>query len=288
MYTVNNKAPEVGMLDYELKDGDKIALFFTDDFNELWKNAWSSGGSHSVTVKTDDDGKTVPDDGEKTEDEKDGDKSEVNTDKEEENKPSDEEKDEEKNHDDEKPTEKLPFEDVSDDAWYYGYISEIHAKGYVSGKSETRFDPDGSIKRCEIVKILALFAEVDTEKYKDVETFSDVLSDSWYHGFVEWASSAGIVNGVGDGAFAPEKCVTREDAAVIIYRFAKLTSDAKDNMTFGDAESISEYAADAVRAVCASGIMSGFPDGTFAPKAELSRAQFCKIIFEMMKFTEGK
>lgn len=290
MYTVNNKAPDVGMLDYELKDGDKVALFFTDDFNELWKNAWSSG-SHSVTVKTDDDGKTVPDDDEKAEDDKDKDKSDgnaENTDEDEENKPSDEKKEDEKKPDDEKAEEKLPFEDVSGDAWYYGYIAEIHAKGYVSGKSETRFDPDGSIKRCEIVKILALFAGVDTEKYKGDGTFSDVPSDSWYHEFVEWASSEGIVNGVGDRAFAPEKSVTREDAAVIIYRFTKLSTDAEDNVTFADAESISEYAADAVRAVCASGIMGGFPDGTFAPKANLSRAQFCKIISEMMKLAEDK
>ena len=135
-----------------------------------------------------------------------------------------------------------------------------------------------------MIKILALRAGAELDKYADNETFTDVAKDSWYHGFVEWGSDEKLINGIGEGLFAPEKTITREDAAVIICRYAKLEA-GESKLEFTDAESISAYALDAVKAVTASGIMSGFPDGSFGPKAELSRAQFCKILSEVLKTT---
>lgn len=117
---------------------------------------------------------------------------------------------------------KLPFEDVAEDKWYTPYVKEMYEKQYISGKSETNFDPDGSIKRCEMIKILALCSGAEIDKYSDKETFTDVAKDSWYHGFVEWGSAEKLINGIGEGLFAPEKTITREDAAVIICRYAKL------------------------------------------------------------------
>lgn len=290
MYTVNNVIIEAGVLDCELKNGDKVALFYTDDYNEIWKNAWSSGGSHSSTVvKTDEDGKTVSDD--KNDDKKVDDKKD---DTEDQDKKDDDTKEDDNTKDDDKKDDamggetktevKLPFEDVAEDKWYTPYVKEMYEKQYISGKSETSFDPDGSIKRCEMIKILALCSGAEIDKYSDKETFTDVAKDSWYHGFVEWGSDEKLINGIGEGLFAPEKTITREDAAVIICRFAKLGAGEKE-AAFTDAENISAYALDSVKAVTANGIMSGFPDGSFGPKAELSRAQFCKILSEVLKTT---
>ena len=115
-----------------------------------------------------------------------------------------------------------PFEDVSSDSWYAGYISTALSIGLIS--KDTKFRPDDLITREEMSKILsvanALMAGEDmvvpdsfTVSYKDTDEIS-----IWAEGFVKYASYAGLMNGTDEGNFAPRANATRAQVATVIDR----------------------------------------------------------------------
>ncbi|ANU52908.1 hypothetical protein ADH66_06925 [Acutalibacter muris] len=96
------------------------------------------------------------------------------------------------------------------------------------------------------VTVLGNKAKIDPAQYTE-SSFSDVKVGKWYAPYVEWASGNGIVNGIGGGKFAPERNVTREQMAVILYNYAKftecdLTVQAGLLEQFPDGDRVSKYA----------------------------------------------
>ncbi|QQR29710.1 S-layer homology domain-containing protein [Acutalibacter muris] len=94
--------------------------------------------------------------------------------------------------------------------------------------------------------VLGNKAKIDPAQYTE-SSFSDVKVGKWYAPYVEWASGNGIVNGIGGGKFAPERNVTREQMAVILYNYAKftecdLTVQAGLLEQFPDGDRVSKYA----------------------------------------------
>jgi hypothetical protein len=113
-------------------------------------------------------------------------------------------------------------------------------------------------------------------------SFTDVARGSWYAGAVDWAYETEVVKGVSEDRFAPNTPITREQAAVILYRYAPLlgraTSEAADLADFYDAESVSGYARVAMSWAKGCGIISGFTDNTLRPAGSANRAQIAKMI----------
>jgi len=112
-------------------------------------------------------------------------------------------------------------------------------------------------------------------------SFSDVESGAWYASYVLWASENGIVNGIGDGRFGIGDAITREQMAVMTVKMLEYLGKSYENgsVSFADEASVSDYAKEAVGKMVKAGILSGMPDGTFAPKANLTRAQAAKVIY---------
>lgn len=98
-------------------------------------------------------------------------------------------------------------------------IEALAARGIISGKTDTSFDPDATMTRGEFAAIVVRGLGL-SEKAGSV--FADVPAQSWYAGYVGSAYSYGIVSGVSAGAFNPEGTITREEAAVMVARAAKL------------------------------------------------------------------
>ena len=117
--------------------------------------------------------------------------------------------------------------------------------------------------------------------------FSDVESGSWYEKYVAVAVSMEIVNGIADGIFGTGTYITRQDAAVMLYRTLKITeTELKKVHTLvdiADFDEISDYAREAVDSLTRDGIVSGFEDGSFRPGENLTRAEAAKIIYECIK-----
>lgn len=111
----------------------------------------------------------------------------------------------------------LPFEDVPADAWYRTALEWAYDRGIVIGVSDTAFEPDKPVKRCEIVAMIHRL--MASPAAQPGPLFVDVQDDAWYYGAVSWAAGEGIAQGVGGHRFEPEGDLLRRDAVCLIYRW---------------------------------------------------------------------
>lgn len=182
------------------------------------------------------------------------------------------------------------FRDVQASDWYYNDVAYMVKKSIMNGMEVDFFGADESITRGQFVAVIGRYmGVVDASSSVPVDTgFSDVNSNSYYAAHIAWAAENNIVNGVGDGKFAPDAKITREDMSVLCDRFAKfadisLTDGASEAM-FADDALISDYAKSAVYNMKASGIINGMPDGNFRPRDNATRAQAAKILHLLLEY----
>ncbi|MBR6646035.1 MAG: S-layer homology domain-containing protein [Clostridia bacterium] len=174
------------------------------------------------------------------------------------------------------------FADVSKDAWYNTAVKYVHEKGLFSG-TDKGFEPDSPMTRAMLVTVLY---RLDNAKNESAElTFADVPKDAWYFESVIWAAQNGIVQGMTENAFMPDGNITREQLAVILYRYAVsqgIKTEIK-NISFADTDDISDYAKDAVSFAVNSGIINGKGNNMLCPTDKASRAEVATM---MMRFAE--
>ena len=118
--------------------------------------------------------------------------------------------------------------------------------------------------------------------------FYDVAPDTWYTPYVNWAADNGIVTGVGEGNFAPDRPITREQMAVILHRYlAWLGWEFPDGdaALYADDSYISPWAREAVYALRAAGLMGGKEGNRFDPAAGATRAQAAQVIWRCMELS---
>ena len=111
--------------------------------------------------------------------------------------------------------------------------------------------------------------------------FKDVESNAWYADYVAVAASNGLITGDENGNFNPNKPITRQDAAVMMYR-AVAPSEKAEKAFFEDYDKISDYSKEAVNYMYEKGIINGIGDGMFAPENNVTRAQIAKMLYLML------
>lgn len=192
----------------------------------------------------------------------------------------DDTKDNDKKDDDTKNDNKkeVSFTDIAGH-WAEENIIELAELGVVEGYSDNTYRPNNGTTRAEFAKIM-----VTTLGLELVEngTVYDDTADHWAKDYIATATEYGLVNGVGENRFAPDKVVTREQMAAIIYRISGNTEEVEP-FGFADRDQISEYAKTAVDYVANNGIMVGFDDNTFRPANETNRAQVATVILRLIK-----
>ncbi len=176
-----------------------------------------------------------------------------------------------------------PFSDVPADAWYAEAVDYAVANGLMNGVGQNRFEPNANMTRAMLVTVLWRYAGSVEEGTVD---FTDVERYQWYGMAVAWAAHNGIVGGVGNNKFDPNGNITREQLAVILYRYADNngfdTSATADLRDFPDGNRVSSYAIDAIRWAVAEGLLNG-SDGKLMPQGNATRAQVATIL---MRFIE--
>ncbi|MFR7349283.1 S-layer homology domain-containing protein [Peptoniphilus sp.] len=175
------------------------------------------------------------------------------------------------------------FKDISGH-WAKQAIDYVVGKGYFFGVSSAEFGPNKSITRGQFVTVLGRMLNVNTSIY-GTQNFNDVKSSMYYSSYIAWANKMGIVSGVGQGRFAPEKELTREEMAVIMSKFLKVSNknlNAKGNSNgFMDDGKIESWAKEAVKEMARLGVVNGIGDGNFAPKSPFTRAQVAQVLFNI-------
>ena len=166
------------------------------------------------------------------------------------------------------------YADIDAGSWYADAVEYVRDNGLMSGTTATTFEPGGTTTRAMLAQIL--YREAGSPAVSGNDTFTDTQEGAWYADAVLWASQAGVISGYGDGRFGPNDPVSREQIAVILWRYAG--SPAAQGEDFADEASISTWAADAVDWARSAGLMTGQEGNRFAPQASATRAETAVIL----------
>ena len=178
-----------------------------------------------------------------------------------------------------------PFADVSDEDPYYEAVLFCYENGIINGVSETAFAPDDTLTRAMFVTMLGRVAEnmgLKTSGYK--APFNDVTPGGWYDTYVGWAAAKGFVNGMSPTRFAPGEFVTREQAAVIVIRFAEklgLKLDANAGADFSDWAVVSGWALSPMQKAAGAGLAVGASEGQLLPQRPATRAETVSMLYTL-------
>ena len=146
---------------------------------------------------------------------------------------------------------------------------------YIVGYGNGEVRPQNNITRAEVATIFfrLLTDDVRDENLTKTNRYSDVAATSWYNTAVSTMTKAGIVDGYPDGTFRPDAPITRAEMAKIISLFAKLD---KSESRFSD---IAGHWAEAyIRLAAGNGWIAGYPDGTFGPQRNITRAETMTLV----------
>lgn len=179
----------------------------------------------------------------------------------------------------------LPFADVPSGSWYYDDIAYVYDAGLMTGLTATAFGPNLSTTRGMIVTILWRMENEPAAKHGC--PFADVRRGSYYEQAIAWASENGIVTGFDSSTFAPDRAITREQLAAILFRFAAYRGmDAvtlRENLSsFQDQAAISAYAVSALNWAVGEGLMQGTGD-KLEPTGSATRAQVAAMLRRFMQ-----
>ncbi|MBR2476615.1 MAG: S-layer homology domain-containing protein [Clostridia bacterium] len=174
------------------------------------------------------------------------------------------------------------YYDVADNHWASADVKALSEAGVISGRGDGNFDPDGTITRGELAKVIVMgiIGEVNKDAKSD---FTDI-DGHWSKEYIATAAAATLVNGMTATEFAPDGLVTREQAAVIIYR-ALQAKGYKFEMaanTFADIDTVSDWAKESVTALKGANIISGRDGNNFCPADSLTRAETAKLLNSIM------
>ena len=162
------------------------------------------------------------------------------------------------------------FVDVDSRDWFNNDVNYVISHGLFKGVSDTEFGPRLTMTRAMIITVLARYAEIDTSGGAE-----------WYSKALEW----GIANGITDGSDLNEN-VTREQLAVLMWRYAEQPSGYGDLSGFADNGMVSVWAVDALIWANGAGLINGYPDGTMNPQGNATRAEVAAIMRRFVELTK--
>ncbi len=165
--------------------------------------------------------------------------------------------------------------------WAKDDIQFVINRGLFSSTSKSTFSPNAVMTRGMFVTALGRLANADVSDYKQ-SSFTDVENDAYYMGYIEWASKNGIVNGVGNGKFAPDQSIIREQMPVIISNYTKTIGYTLPKVhvenTFADNAKISTYAKEAVKQMQMAGVIRSKNGNLFDPQGTATRAEVSAVL----------
>ena len=154
------------------------------------------------------------------------------------------------------------FKDVPQNSWFASAVQYVTSNSLMNGTSTTAFSPSATMSRGMLMTVLARYAGESTEG-----------GTVWYEKGMNWAKNKGISDGS-----APNRNITREQLAAMLYRYAGEPDGAADLSAYTDAGSVSAYAEKAVQWCVKNGILTGKTSSTLAPKATATRAECAAML----------
>lgn len=176
--------------------------------------------------------------------------------------------------------------------WSKADVNDMASRLVVEGVGDNLYAPDREITRAEfaaiLVRSLGLLRGVGSE------SFTDVAQGAWYTKYIETAASYGLILGYGDGRFAPDNTITREEAMTMLVRAMKLTGlDGEVTQealsailsTYADASDLSGYARTPAASCIKTGVILGMDKVTLSPKSPITRAQAAAAVRRLLRYS---
>lgn len=173
------------------------------------------------------------------------------------------------------------FADVSKEAWYVDAVSYVVNNGLMNGYGNGVFSPDDKLSRAMLAQIL--YCREGRPEVESCSVFADVKSGDWYVDAVTWAASNNIVGGYGNGIFGSNDSITREQFAVMLWRYAGSPATEIVLDGFADADSISDYAMEALTWATQNAVMQGNGNGILNPRGTVTRAHVAQMLMNYFK-----
>ena len=183
----------------------------------------------------------------------------------------------------------LPFDDVPESAWYYDDVRFVYENGLFEGVGDGLFSPGTTMERGMMTTVLHRLAKEPAASYSLI--FTDVPDGQWYTEGIIWCAKTGIVEGMGDGLFAPAQTVTRQQIAVMLHNYAVKTGrtagERGDLNAFLDAGEVADWAQEAMSWAVGAHILEG-SDGLLLPEDGAQRAQVAAMVHRFRNWTQAQ
>jgi len=183
----------------------------------------------------------------------------------------------------------VSFSDVLPGAWYKDAVDFIAARGITSGTSADSFCPDDNLTRGQFIVLLMNAYRLSPDQYPEyasLEPFADA-GDTYYTQYLLAAKGLGIVNGVGNNLYAPEREISRQEMMVMLYNVLTIidelpTSGSGQQLTdFSDGDQVAEWAVAAVTALVGGEVVSGY-NGMINPQDQTTRAEIAQVLYNLL------
>lgn len=168
-----------------------------------------------------------------------------------------------------------PFLDVSSDDWFQEDVRFVWRMGWMEGMENGDFAPNQTLTRAQLMQIL--YNQAGCPEVAGQGDFSDVAEISWYFEAVQWGAQQGVTQGYEDGSFRPNEPISRQQLAVMLYRFHQ-GAEGGSLEGFADAGQVASWAEEAMEWAVGQGIVGGMEGDMLAPQGNATRAQSAAVL----------
>ena len=183
------------------------------------------------------------------------------------------------------------FSDI-EDHWAKEYLLDMFQRRVMEGMDDGSMSPDGQLTRAQAsAMLMRMFEEIQPEPEEKPEamSFTDVSGENWFYDYVKWAYEKGLVKGIGNGLFAPNKELTRQELMQMIYNelgaldLLDKGRDETEEQTADEEniEAASAWAREAVSFCLENELAHLEEDGSIAPKEAATRAEFAYMLYRV-------
>lgn len=175
-----------------------------------------------------------------------------------------------------------PFSDITEDAWYWDAVRSAEKNGWMGGYGNGLFGPEKPFSRAQAAQLL--YNWEGKPGAGGTNRFQDVEAGAWYEKSITWAAGKGILEGYGNGLFGPDNNITREQLAVLFWRYAGSPNVSTKTLDFTDAHLASHWAKDALRWAVENDLITGKNGNILDPQGTATRAEVATIFCRFAEY----